>query len=341
VIAFEGDTRMSTLRIHLLGRVELSRGQGPLPGFATQKSRSIFAFLAMHRSHLVPRDVLIGAFWPEQSEAIARKSLRSELWRIRSALDSVEFPHHSYLRVQNDDVSFDTSTDYWLDVEEFEGAGRVLGSGHRGTLKSDEAELLGRMVGLYRGDLLDGIYDEWCLFERERLKLRLLEVLERLMYYHCQREEWHQAIGRGRELLHHDPLREHIHRDLMRCHTAMGNRPGALLQFEECARLLRRELGIAPMEETVTLRQAICSPGTTERPLPASQQHAPNPWWEIQTAGPGTRGRFHTGPAVPATLPELVEGTLVALNTATAGLEQARLALSRASGAQERPGQNV
>lgn len=319
---------MTSLRIHLFGRLELYHGEHLLPGFATQKARSLFAFLAMNRGHLVPRDVLIGTFWPEQSAAAARKSLRSELWRIRSALESVEAPADSYLRIQHDDIGFDPSVDYWLDVEEFEQATRVLDGAAEEMLDPARAELLDRTVRLYRGDLLDGIYDEWCLFDRERLRLRLLEGLEWLLFYHSGHQEWHHAIARGRELLHHDPLREHIHRELMRCHWAMGNRPGALLQFEECARLLLQELDIEPMEETFALREAI-----------RSSDGAAPPGTQLQREGRPAATveervlRLHreTTPEAPSDLPELVEGTLAALYTAADRLEQTRLALRRES----------
>ena len=34
---------------------------------------------------------------------------------------------------------------------------------------------------VYRGDLLEGCYQDWCLFERERLQNAYLAMLDKLM----------------------------------------------------------------------------------------------------------------------------------------------------------------
>ena len=65
------------------------------------------------------------------------------------------------------------------------------------------------------------------------------------------------AIQRGETVLLHDPLREHVHRCLMVCHSFMGNRPLAVRQYRECARALEEELGIPPMESTRDLLRRI------------------------------------------------------------------------------------
>jgi len=62
-----------------------------------------------------------------------------------------------------------------------------------------------------------------------------------------------QAIARANHVLRHDPLREHVHRQLMRCHYAMGNRPAAIRQFQRCVEILDRELDVPPMAETRVL----------------------------------------------------------------------------------------
>jgi DNA-binding SARP family transcriptional activator len=43
----------------------------------------------------------------------------------------------------------------------------------------------------------------------------------------------------------------------MRCYACSGNRGAALRQFQVCAKLLREELDVDPMKETVTLYQSI------------------------------------------------------------------------------------
>jgi LuxR family maltose regulon positive regulatory protein len=103
---------------------------------------------------------------------------------------------------------------------------------------------------MYRGDFIEGYDYDWCIPERERLRLAYLAALERLMEVHVRRGELHLAIALGEQILQNDPLREHVHRQLMICHCLQGNRPLAVRQYRRCEKVLDKELGIAPMDAT-------------------------------------------------------------------------------------------
>jgi DNA-binding SARP family transcriptional activator len=237
------------LRIHLFGGLRVCRGEQTLPGFPTQKSRGLFAFLALNHGRSHSRSTLVGRFWGDSPESVARKNLRTDIWRIRAVLEPQGVEPGSCLAVCQDEVALSASEHHWLDIEEFECRLDEAASA------DDEraAVLLRAAVELYRGDLLEGLYDEWCIFERERLRLRYLEALERLIRHHHARGEWTDAAAYGQRLLAHDALREHVHRAVIRCHLALGDRAAALRQFETCVRLLRQELEVEPAAETLAL----------------------------------------------------------------------------------------
>jgi len=247
---------MEPLRICLLGGLEVCSGARPVSSFATQKSSSLFGFLILHRDRRFHRDVLCGHFWGDHPDTEARKALRTALWRIRSVLEPDE-PHRGrFLRVEGQWVGIHPDGVDWVDADELEAAVRTTGTRPARALTPDDAGRLAHAVSLYRGDLLEGNYDEWCLAVRERLKLALLLALERLVEYHRGRREWLEAVQRGREILRLDPLREHVHRAIMRSQVAMGDRPSALRQYESLVEILRRELDIDPMEESRQLFEA-------------------------------------------------------------------------------------
>jgi DNA-binding SARP family transcriptional activator len=112
---------------------------------------------------------------------------------------------------------------------------------------------LRQAINLYQGVFCDGIYAEWCLLERERLERRYLRALGQLMSLLIERGEYQEAVDRGRDILQLDPLREEVHRAMMRCFWRMGRRAEGVRQFITCARLLQRELQILPMPETIDL----------------------------------------------------------------------------------------
>jgi len=244
---------MQALRIHLLGSLSVYRDGHLLPGFATQKARGLFAYLALNHGRSHPRATLVGRFWGESPERVARKNLRTDIWRIRSVLEPLGVPAGSCLTVSQDEVGLNAGGEHWLDIHDFED--RL----DRAAAAPPEcaAALLRQAVDVYRGDLLEGVYDDWCLFERERLRLRYLAALERLVAHHHAREEWAECAGYAQRVLAHDPLREHVHREVIRCHLALGDRAAALRQYDDCAARLRQELDVDPGAETRRLVEGL------------------------------------------------------------------------------------
>jgi DNA-binding SARP family transcriptional activator len=208
----------------------------------------------MEKGKVVHRDVLATLFWPEESDQRARKSLRNALWRVRSLIEPAGIPAGCFLTVTGRSVGLAGTGSVRLDVTEFErrvalAGGEELSEGELGDLEG--------CIRLYRGDFMDGHDYHWCVHERERLRLSLLLVLERLLAFHFGRGEWSLALQRGRAVLKEDPFREHVHRCLMVCHYSMGDRPLAIRQYHECAELLMNEMGIVPMESTQRLYEEI------------------------------------------------------------------------------------
>jgi DNA-binding SARP family transcriptional activator len=253
----ETDTPDGYLCITLFGGISLFREGCRLPDFETARARDLFSFLVLNRNRLHSRDSLMGILWGDRPDAIARKNLRTDIWRVRRVLEPPGVERGTFLVTQQDSVGFNGGADYWLDVEEFE---RTVASHHGcrpdDLMESNAANLRGA-VGLYRGDLLEEVYDEWCLIERERLRARFLATLELLMRFHAGRRDWPSALSYGRRILQRDPLREHIYRDVMRFHYFQGDRPAAIAQFRTCASLLEKEMDVEPMQETVALMKAI------------------------------------------------------------------------------------
>lgn len=251
------DRSSPLLRIHLFGPLELYRGSERPAGFSTQKATALFAYIVMHRHRLHSRDALIGTLYGKRSEPAARKCFRTELWRVRSVLEPRGTPTGTYLVIHNHEIGFNCATPHWLDIEEFEGRLAEVCELSGVHLTTSGARALRQAIELYRGDALEGIYEDWCVYERERFKRLFRSALECLMHHHDEQGQWDLAIPYGQRLLSCDPLLEHVHRALMRYYYARGDRPAAVRQYHACERLLNRELRVEPMGETVALYEAI------------------------------------------------------------------------------------
>lgn len=248
---------MTETKIRLFGRLEVSKTPEKLSVFPTRKSRSLFAFLVLHPDRLMPREVLANIFWKDRAEGAARKCLRTELWRIRGVFDAIGV-EPDLLAIQHDSVGFYRSENVWVDVFSFEEKLMTLACDTKAPdVRLRESKSLEEAVELYQGELLEGIYDDWCLGFRERLRGLFLSALGRLMKVHIEGGDWPQACSYGKKILDFDPLDEFVHRDLMRSYWEMGNRAAALRQFKICESLLASELDIEPMPETIGLAQQI------------------------------------------------------------------------------------
>jgi tetratricopeptide (TPR) repeat protein len=83
-------------------------------------------------------------------------------------------------------------------------------------------------------------------------------VLGRLVAALERDRAFSDAIERARQLLRFDPLDEQAWCALMRCHARQGDRATALHLYQECAALLKKELGVQPSAATrITYREIL------------------------------------------------------------------------------------
>lgn len=245
---------MGALRISLFGTVRVAHDGCRSDVTVARALQALLAYPLLHRHRGHSREALAGLFWPDYSDERARGCLSTALWRLRRVLEPAGVSPGTYLVTSpTGEVRFNCANEYWFDVGALEeGVGRALARPLE-AMDGDDARGLHDAVQLYSGDLLDGFYEDWALRERERLRLRYLDGLVRLMRYHERHEAYEEALARGQDVLRLDPLREEIHREVMRLHAKAGQRAQAVRQYEALREVLDAELGIAPLPETQAL----------------------------------------------------------------------------------------
>jgi DNA-binding SARP family transcriptional activator len=102
---------------------------------------------------------------------------------------------------------------------------------------------------LSAGELLPGWYDDWVLFERERLRQLRLRTLEVLASHYTESRQFGPALDAALESVRIEPLRESAHRAVVAVHLAEGNVVEALRHYHGFRDLLFDELGIDPSPE--------------------------------------------------------------------------------------------
>ena len=218
--------------LHLFGRLDVEH-DGLVTPLVSERRNQLLARLALERTW-IDRSELAALLWPERDPKLAQANLRKALHFARA------LPWTEALDAQGNAMRFAVNTD----VHDFEVA----------AAEGRTADAL----GLYRGELLDGLDDdsnpvwsEWLAAERARLGRRRRTLA---------RERLHQLEGApreravlARELLDDDPLDEHAVAALLAAQRVLG-------QFTEqretyrmyCARLAE-ELGVKPSSQVTAL----------------------------------------------------------------------------------------
>lgn len=257
---------MPTLRVRLLGGFRLRMDGSPLPRPGTRKACALLAYLLVHRDRAHPREVLAGLFWPDHPTDKALRSLSTALWHIRNVL-----PGDEYILAGPQTVSFNVDSDYWLDVDAFVAKSAVRMAEPPGDVVEREkaAEVvvdLEDAVALYRGEFMEGHYDDWCLQERYHLEVCYLETLQGLIVRHEALGAPQEALRYAELLLARDPLREDIQCAAIRLHAALGNHAEAVRQAWWCRAVLLSELGTELSPETVALCDQLLGPAWRREP---------------------------------------------------------------------------
>lgn len=254
------------LQLEFFGGFRVLLDQRPIDGFVSNKAKALFAYLFITRKPQ-PRQVLAEMFWGDKRDTVANTNLRVALSNLRS----IAAP---YLLIGRSDVSINPEAPYTLDVAGFQTQLERL-SPH---WQDIDAQALESALALYQGDLLDGFlvrdalsFEEWALWQRERLRQMALHGLHKLAVHQTERGNYDSALKASSRLLELEPWQEEGHRQMMLLLALTGQRSAALAQYEVCRRILAKELRTEPLPETNALLERIkAMPLVTALPMPAT-----------------------------------------------------------------------
>ena len=244
---------VTDLTINMLGPVEIFRDPSrPLAADAwtTKRARDILCFIASRRHRRASKDTIIDTFWGEADFEAVEKNFHPTVSHIRKALNSNQPLKQNFLLYRDGDYQLSPNFSYQIDTEEFD---RLVSEGETarrardfdGCIKAYE-----RAIALYRGDFMQGSYDDWVEEQRSYYREQHLRLLEALAAVAQKTEDWTRSLQLAQEILRDDPFREDVHCMIMRAHAGQGNRHAVKEQYETLRKLLQKELGVEPAAET-------------------------------------------------------------------------------------------
>ena len=247
----------ASLEIYLLSPFRVFAADRAVEEWPNGKSKAIFKYLATHRSQPVPKEVLMGVFWPESDQDAARNNLNVAIYGLRKTLARAD-PDRAHVLFRQGCYSFNPELRLWIDAEAFVDC---VHSGQAAEQQGDRDTALAayRLAeAIYRSPLLvEDRYEDWLVPQRQALQDTCQRLMSRLAAQHFADGAFDACAAVSNRRLDIDPCDEEAHRLLMRCYSRLGHAHLALRQYHFCVDALARELNLIPSPQTVALSRDI------------------------------------------------------------------------------------
>src|SRR5918999_1414862 len=237
----------SALRARFFGHFEMLCDDEVVPLGRNGKALTILKYLLAHRGRPVSQDHLMGWLWPESNLKKARWSLNSAIHVLRKLLSNCPASVlENYILLEEGYYRLCPTVRVTTDVDEFD---KLYERGRRlekeGRTEEAAAEY-DRALELYRGDyLIEDLYEDWTMVERERLANAYMDMLWRLAAHYMESGQLRESIRACYRILAKDRCHEDSYRVLMECYARLGLRGRALRQYKLCEKVLGQEYGTA------------------------------------------------------------------------------------------------
>jgi DNA-binding SARP family transcriptional activator len=250
---FQSAPVFGDLTINLLGPVNIYRDtEKPFAADAwtTRRARDIFCCVATAKHRRVAKDILIDIFWENEDPGAVEKNFHPTISLIRKALNSRQPFKQNFLIFRDGAYQLNPDLSYSIDTEEFELAVAEAEKAKREKDTEKLRESLERANALYRGEFLEGSYDNWVEERRQYYREQHLRMVGALSKLSFSEKSWAAVIKFCGQILSADPFREDVHRLMMKTFAAQGKPASVKKHFDEMSKLMKTELGIEPAAET-------------------------------------------------------------------------------------------
>jgi ATP/maltotriose-dependent transcriptional regulator MalT/DNA-binding SARP family transcriptional activator len=241
------------LTINMLGPIEIFRDSArpfAADAWTTRRARDILCFIASRPHRRAPKDSIVDTFWRDTDLKTIEKNFHPTMSHVRKALNSNQPLKQNFLAYRDGEYHLSPEFSYRIDTEEFD---RLITEGETARRERDFDRCIAsyeKAVALYRGEFMQGSYEDWVDDQRSYYREQYLRMLESLAAVAEKKQDFVRAMDLSQRILRDDPFREDIHCLVMRAHAALGNRVAVKEQYETLRGLLQKELGVEPAMQT-------------------------------------------------------------------------------------------
>ena len=213
----------------------------------TQTSRDLFLLFLAYPEGLTKEEVGV-IFWPDASPSELKLRFKNAIYRMRHAIgsDVVNFQDNYYL--------FNRMVDYEYDVQNFIAAIKKASANNNINQKIEAYEIA---VSLYKGTYLPHLDETWVVTDREKYLKMYIKAAEELALLYMNNNEFETSLETSQSALEFDPYYEPLHRICMKVYAALGNKSAVLNQFDKCRKILLKDIGTEPSDQTIALYKSL------------------------------------------------------------------------------------
>ena len=232
----------------------------------TKKVKGFLEYLLLNSGNTISKELLAEILWPESDSKAAIASQRTALYHLRKTLSKYHVEvtgNNAFIYETMEGLQVRKNNVLELDTDEFL---RLYGElslwAGQPSQEQKQAEIMERMMTLYKGDLMEGSdYGDLVFQERERFRSLFIEVCQKLSDIYIKAGKSMQAEEILRRALAAEPYNENICLELLKLYMSQGRKGKASKLYYSFKKRLEQELAVKVDKR---LTEAIRSPKEKE-----------------------------------------------------------------------------
>ncbi len=257
------------VKASLFGKSEISVNGINIPDteWKTKKVKGFLEYLLLNSGNTISKESLADILWPGSDSKSATASQRTALYYLRKVLSKYNAEvngNNAFIYETLEGLQIRRNDALELDIHEFL---RLYGelsmvTGQTSPTEQKQAEILERMIVIYKGELLEGSdFGDMIIHEQERYKAIFIDACQKLSSIYAKRGELSHAEVVLRRAAAEEPYNENICLELLKLYMSQGRKSKAVKLYYSFKNRLEQELDIKVDRR---LAEAIRSTGDIE-----------------------------------------------------------------------------
>lgn len=250
-------------KAYFFGPFHVTRDEQQLgePFWRRNKARMLLKWFLLNPGELFSMDQLSKMFWPEVTREVAVRNIHVTVHYLRHVLEpklARGCPSTFIRRNRHNYYWFDLTDAWWIDLFDIQHLTTTAKEAERAGDLARAFALYGQLTSYYsRTFLPEDIYEDIFSPYRRQHDYAYTQLIEHMMKLYMQANQLDDALSCALNVLAINPYSEEAVSTIVHIHLQQGNTTGALRQLDDFGSFLKKDLGIKPGKELLTLRSSI------------------------------------------------------------------------------------